>query len=53
MKFLHYLRDNYYENVEVCEAAHWLLKELKIEMELEEMPKYLLNLFREIDKRKR
>lgn len=53
MKFLHYLRDNYYENVEVCEAAHWLLKELKIEIELEEMPKYLLNLFREIDKGKR
>lgn len=51
MKLLHYLRDNYYENVEVCEAANWLLKEKKIIKKDIKSPLELLKKFREIDQK--
>lgn len=52
MKFLHYLRDHYYENVEVNEAAQWLLKELKIGTDREQNSRTLLDIFRKWDRKR-
>lgn len=49
MKFLHFLRDHYYANVEVKSAAIWLLEELGQTVDLSTSAKDLLLRYRALD----
>jgi hypothetical protein len=49
MKFLHFLRDHHYPNVEVKSAANWLLKQIGHELSANYSAKELLQYYRALD----
>ncbi len=49
LKYVHHARDGYYASVPVREAAMWLLREQKIEVEEDATARDLLSIFREMD----
>ena len=51
MKYAHFARDHYYENIVVEEAANWLLKEIGEESVIEQQTIALLKTYRALDKR--
>jgi len=50
MKFLHFARDNYYENIPVIEASKWLLKEFYSIQDVPSEPEQILKMYRRIDR---
>ena len=50
MKFMHFSRDHFYENMDVQQAAIWLLKEKNIAENTAVSPKDLLHIFRKLDR---
>lgn len=50
MKYLHYARDNFYENIEVVDAANWFLTLKKPSRIGTQSPKQILELFRQMDR---